>query len=173
MPQRDAVGRFIFTQIKKSQTLQEAAMSDLWAERAFTADEAATISGVRRGTLGMWLIREPDILFSGKVGGRRVFSPKDITILATARELERGGMVLLTAIACAFEHLDEPPSDDAILLVHNGQVAHNAGRLIADRDVPRITVDKSIQLIPIGIIAARVRGECAAIYGGASVAVQT
>ncbi|WP_198023367.1 DNA-binding transcriptional MerR regulator [Ensifer sp. WSM1721] len=136
-------------------------MADPWRERAYSVGEAATLAGTRRSTLDMWCIRQPAELFSEKRGHRRWFSPRDIAVLRLAHELERGGMPLLTAIACAFEHLQEPPAADAIFVIEAGRISPKAGRFISDRDVPRLQVDKSLILIPIGQLVAGINAACA------------
>jgi hypothetical protein len=135
-------------------------MADPWRERAFTLGEAADLAGLRRSQLDQWTIRQPADLFSQKRGARRWFSPRDISILAMARQLERGGKVLLTAIAMAFEHLQEPPAPDAIFVVEAERMSARAGRYISDKDVPRLSVDQSIILMPAGQIVARIRAAC-------------
>lgn len=140
-------------------------------ERCFSVEEAARLAGLRRGNLDVIIHRLKDgaeCLFAGKRGGRRWFSIKDITVLAVARELERSGMVLLTAVATAFEHLQQPPDPDAILVVPAGTVSARSGRIIADRDVARLLVEKSQTLIPIGAIAGQVTEACAEMYKNAA-----
>lgn len=136
-------------------------MPDSWRERVFTVGEAATLAGINRGTLDVWTARLPAELFSEKRKSRRWFSPQDIAVLAMAHQLERAGMVLLTAIACAFEHLQAPPAVDAVFVIEAGRVSAKAGRFIADRDVPRLVVDKSIILIPCGQMVAGIQAACA------------
>lgn len=138
-----------------------------YAERCFSVEEAASLAGIRRGNLDVMIHRLKDgaeCLFAGKRDGRRWFSIKDITVLAVARELERSGMVLLTAVATAYEHLQAPPDPDAILVVPAGTVSHTTGRIIADRDVARLLVEKSQVLIPIGKIACRITDACTDLY---------
>ncbi|MDX8517960.1 MerR family transcriptional regulator [Mesorhizobium dulcispinae] len=141
-------------------------MPETWRMRCFSTEEAAQISGMRRGTLDLWIFRGPETLFSAKRGSRRYFSPQDIATLAVSRELERGGVVILTAVACAFEHLQEPPAENAILIVRNGAISARTGEIISPADIPR-AVHHSIQLIPIGKIVAEIRAACAKLYGGA------
>jgi len=136
-------------------------MSETWRERAFTAAEAADLAGIRRNVLDMWTIRQPAELFSEKRGYRRWFSPQDISILAMAHQLERAGITLLTAIACAYEHMQEPPAPDAVFVIEAGRTSCKAGRFIADRDVARLHVDKSLILIPVGQIVAGITAACA------------
>ncbi|MER9150808.1 hypothetical protein NKI30_19500 [Mesorhizobium opportunistum] len=142
-----------------------------YAQRCFTVEEAAKLAGIRRGNLDVMIHRLSDgaeCLFAGKQGGRRWFSIRDITVLAVARELERSGMVLLTAVATAYEHLQGPPDPDAILVVPAGTVSARSGRIIADRDVARLLVEKSQILIPIGAIAGRVFEACSEMYQNAA-----
>lgn len=147
-------------------------MSETFRLRAFSSEEAAQVSGMHRGTLDVWIHREPADLFSQKRGNRRYFSPQDVAIIAVALELSRGGMPVLTSIACAFEHLQSEPADDAVLIVKSGAISPRTGRIISEKDVPQLQLGHSIQLIPIGAINARVRAACADIYaGGAVVAV--
>ena len=138
-------------------------MADPWRERAFSIGEAADLAGLRRSQLDMWFQRQPADLFSQKRGYRRWLSPQDISILALAHQLERGGQTLLTAIACAFEHLQEPPAPDAIFVVEAGRTSCTAGRFISDRDVPRLAVDKTQILIPCGKIVAGIIAACEAL----------
>ncbi|MER8958689.1 hypothetical protein [Mesorhizobium sp. M0701] len=136
-------------------------------ERCFTVEEAARLAGIRRGNLDVMIHRLKDgaeCLFAGKRGGRRWFSMKDIAVLAVARELERSGMVLLTAVATAYEHLQALPDPDAILVVPAGTVSARSGRIIADRDVARLLIEKSQILIPIGQIAGRITDACSELY---------
>jgi hypothetical protein len=118
------------------------------------------MAGLRRSVLDVWVIRQPADLFSQKRGARRWFSPQDISILAMARQLERGGKTLLTAIAMAFERLQEPPAPDAIFVVEAERMSARAGRYISDKDVPRLSVDQSLILIPAGQIVARIQAAC-------------
>jgi len=136
-------------------------MADPWRERAYSVGEAATLAGIRRSALDMWCIRQPAELFSEKRGHRRWFSPQDIAILRLAHELERGGMPLLGAIGAAFEVLQEPPAADAIFVIPTGKLTARSARFISDRDVPRLVVDKSQILIPIGQLVAGINAACA------------
>ncbi|MBZ9999643.1 MULTISPECIES: hypothetical protein [unclassified Mesorhizobium] len=144
-----------------------------WQNRDFTVAEAAALAGLRRGTLDAWVhrIRDCEILFSERRGDRRWFSPQDICILRVGYELERAGRGWLTAIAQAFEHLQTPPAADDVLVVDVMSVSSASGRVISDRDVERLAVDKSKILLPIGSICAEISERCAAIYGGTDVAV--
>lgn len=143
-------------------------MASVWRDRAYTTDEAATLSGLKRGQIDVWVSRLPAELFSEKRGQRRWFSPQDICTLRLAHELERGGMVLLTAVACAYEHLTEPPAADAVLVVNAGAVSAKAGQFISDRDVERLRIDRSKILIPAGALCAAIISSAAALYDTAA-----
>ncbi|RVD62927.1 MerR family transcriptional regulator [Mesorhizobium sp. M7A.F.Ca.ET.027.03.2.1] len=149
--------------ICNNRNTREAAMPRIWRERAFSQDEAAELANLKSGTLRVWVSRGPETLFSAKLGGRRVFSAQDIAILAFARELERGGMTLLTAVACAFEWLQEPPAEDAVFVVKSGAISAKSGSIMGPANIPR-TVDHSFQLIPLGKIVARTLAGCDAKY---------
>lgn len=144
-----------------------------WTARDFSVAEAAALAGLRRGTLDAWVhrIREAEILFSERRGDRRWFSPQDICILRVGYELERAGRNWLTAIGQAFEHLQQQPPDNAVLVVDVMSVSSASGRIISARDVECLAVDKSKILVPIGTISADIIARCAEIYGGADVAV--
>lgn len=143
-------------------------MSQAWRERAFTVSEAATLAGLKRGQIDVWVNRLPAELFSEKRGQRRWFSPQDICTLRLAHELERGGMVLLTAVACAYEHLSDPPAHDAVLVVNAGAVSPRAGAFIPDHAVERLQVDRSKLVIPAGALCAAIISACAELYDTAA-----
>ncbi len=136
-------------------------LADPWRERAFSIGEAAAMAGLRRSQIDVWIMRQPADLFSEKRGHRRWLSPMDISVLAMAHQLERAGMSLLTAIGCAFEHLQNPPAPDAVFVIPAGSTSCTAGRFISDRDVARLAVDKTVILIPAGEIAGRIIAACA------------
>lgn len=136
-------------------------LSDKWRDRAFSQDEAAALADIHPVTLRSWIHRTPAMFFSEKRKSRRWFSAQDITIVRVANELERGGMVMLTAVATAFEQLQEPPAPNSILQVKNGAITTSSARIITDADVAALEVDHSFQLIPIGLIAARAAEACA------------
>jgi len=144
-----------------------------WTARFFSRDEAAGVCGMPRGSLDSLIHRARDaaVLFCEKRGSRRWFSPKDITVLRVAYDLERGGMSWLMAIGQAFDNLERPPPPDALLV---GPVVIKRGcglpRMIADRDVPRQQFEVSTFICPIGKIAADVQSRCATL-GAADVAV--
>ncbi|CAN7500856.1 hypothetical protein [Mesorhizobium caraganae] len=131
--------------------------------REFALAEAADLAGLHRNTLDQWVFRakDVDVLFSERRGRNRWFSPRDISVLRVGYELERAGRGWLTAIAQAFEVLQHLPPDDAILVVDVMSVSAKAGRIICDRDVERLAVDKSKILVPIGAISAEILARCA------------
>ncbi|MFQ6181658.1 hypothetical protein ACLMJV_06835 [Sinorhizobium meliloti] len=142
-----------------------------WTSRDFTVAEAAQIAGLHRATLD-WQVhraRHVDFLFSEKRKHRRFFSPQDITALRLAHELERGGKDWLTAIAQAFEVLQQPPHADALLVVPVMSVSARSGRVITSLPDPIPTA--SFITLPIGKIAADIEAACEQLKETASVAV--
>lgn len=141
-------------------------MLDHWRLRAFTQDEASNLAGLRNGTLRVWLhrLKGVECLFSEKRGSRRWYSTQDVAVLAIARALERGGMSHLLSVGTAFELLQEPPAEDAILVIDIGEARLARTRIISDRDVSRLAVDRNTQLVPLGKIVADVRDRCDAKY---------
>lgn len=139
---------------------------DPWKERSFTQDEAADIAGFKPAALRKYVHRleGAEVLFSELRHGRRWYSPMDIAVLATGRDLVDGGMQTITAVAVAFEHLQSPPDLDIILTVPNGAYAVSQARVFPETEVAHLALDKSIQLIPLGKIAARVQAECSKQY---------
>lgn len=146
-----------------------------WDRRDFTVAECAAMSGIHRANIDLIVHRAKgcEMLFSEKRGHRRWFSPRDIAVLRLAYECERSGQRWLSALGRAFEHLQEPPAPDAVLVFRAMSTAISSGRLIPDRDVERLPVDEAIVLIPIGKIVADIIERCAAIHKEADlVAVQ-
>ena len=102
-----------------------------------------------------------EVLFSEKRKGRRWFSVQDVATLRIAFELERAGRTWLTAIAAAFDNLQEPPAADALLIVPAVRKrACGPPRIISDRDVPRMQFDISMIVIPIGRIVGEIIHAC-------------
>lgn len=132
-------------------------MSHPWRFRAYTTDEAATLAGIKRGTLDQWIARNPGIEFSAKPKSKRLFSPADIAALAVALELERHGWQVADALLAALLVLSDPPDPDAILMV--------AGRgtiTISAADLATVEIDQSKILIPLGRIAHEIVAATAA-----------
>jgi hypothetical protein len=124
-----------------------------WTSRAFTRAEAAKLCGIPLGTVAVLLhrARHVAVLFSEKRKGRRWFSLRDIAVLRIASELEKAGAVWLSAIAHACEVLDDPPVPDAILVAPTFPMrGRGSPRVISDRAVPRLTIDRTSALVPIG-----------------------
>lgn len=130
-----------------------------WTARGFTRDEAARLCGIPLGTVAVLLhrARHVAVLFSEKRKGRRWFSLRDIAILRVASELEKAGAVWLSAIAHACEVLDDPPAPDAILVAPTFPMrGRGSPRVISDRDVPRLTIDRTYALVPVGKIVTEI-----------------
>ncbi|WP_413709374.1 hypothetical protein [Rhizobium sp. Rhizsp82] len=127
-----------------------------WTDRAFTVAEAAAMSGLNRAHLDVIVsrARSCDVLFSERRNGRRWFSPKDITVLRLAHEIERAGQTWLTALARAFHHLDQPPPIDAVLMFSTKSVSYRSGRVISG--LHGQAPSGSMAVIPIGLMAAEI-----------------
>lgn len=125
-----------------------------WNAREYTRSEAARVAGFNESTLGVILHRTKPLqdLYSAKLKGGRFFSPKDITVLRVAQELERAGRNWPTAIAQAFQHLEHPPPTDALLVVPVASVSCTSGRLLTG--LPDPLPSSSFICINIGAIAA-------------------
>lgn len=134
-----------------------------WTHRALSRAEAADRLGITVNHLDVLIHRMKGIetLFSGKEGRNRVFSLKDICILKLAHTLERFGKPWLIAVSDAFEWLEHPPTDDAIIVSTMGRSVPQLRRIIPDRDVARLPVDETTLLIPIGKIVAAIYKEAA------------
>lgn len=146
-----------------------------WTSRDFTVAECAAMSGIHRANIDLIVHRAKgcDVLFSEKRGRNRWFSPQDIAVLRIAYECERAGQTWLAALARAFEHLQDQPAADAVMVFRANSVSAVSGRLIPDRDVERLPVDEAIVLIPVGKIVWGIVERCDAIEKEADiVAVQ-
>ncbi|ODT06978.1 MAG: hypothetical protein ABS58_09315 [Mesorhizobium sp. SCN 65-20] len=147
-----------------------------WTSRDFTVAECAALSGIHRANIDLIIHRAKgcEVLFSEKRGYRRWFSPRDIAVLRIAFEFERGGRSWLSALGTAFDHLQEPPPADALLVLTPAPVRASGGpRIISDRDVPRLPIERSTLLVPIGKIVAEIVDRCAHIKETPVVAVQS
>lgn len=133
-----------------------------WDRRDFSVAEAAALSGIHRANIDLIVHRakDCDVLFSEKRGRNRWFSPRDIAVLRIAYECERAGQTWLTALARAFEHLQDQSAADAVLVFRANSVSAFSGRLIPDRDIERLPVDEAIVLIPIGKIVSGIIERC-------------
>lgn len=126
-----------------------------WGERVFRRDDAARLCGFHIDTLDAMIHRaqDYDALFSERDGGARVFSPRDIAVLAVGREIKRGGRSWLDALAIAFDHLETPPDVNDVLVMTPAPVRDSGGPKRMHRaEVP--PVDRSTLIVPIGAIAA-------------------
>lgn len=138
-------------------------MFDRWRERAYTANESASLAGLQRATLDMWVNRFPALVPGEKRGWRRWYSPHDVTILRLAVELERAGWSIPDALTLARRHLHAPPAADAILVVDA-----TGSWLVTQWDVARLQVDKSKFLIPLGRMAGEIVAATAETYSAAA-----
>lgn len=131
-----------------------------WNSRTYTVAEAAALAGLHRSALDNVISRASIFadMFSEKRGHRRWFSPRDITTLRLAYELERGGRHWSTAIAQAIEQLAAQPEAGAILMVPINSVSHRSGKVITEADIP--ATEQSMSLYPIGRIAGAVVNAC-------------
>lgn len=131
-----------------------------WTDRVFTRAEAARMAGLHPVNLDVVLHRTKPVatLYSERRGSRRWFSPRDITTLRIAFELERAGRNWLTAIAQAHQHLAAPPPSDAILVVPVLSVACTSGRVLTG--LPALPWSASMIVLPIGKIASEVVEAC-------------
>ncbi|KHJ54540.1 hypothetical protein LA66_14005 [Aureimonas altamirensis] len=127
-----------------------------WTTRDLTVAEAAELCGFSRARLDVIIGRldGAQTLFSAKKGGRRWFSPRDVSVLAVAHELERFGSTWLAAVGAAYEALQDEPAEDAILVATLAKTMPTITRTINDRDVSRLNVDKTTLLIPHGRLVA-------------------
>lgn len=125
-----------------------------WNAREYTRSEAARVAGFNESTLGVILHRTKPLqdLYSAKRKGSRFFSPKDITVLRVALELERAGRNWPTAIAQSFQHLERQPQPDALLVVPVASVSCTSGVILTG--LPDPLPSASFICIPIGAIAA-------------------
>ena len=133
-----------------------------YVERCFTVEEAARISGIKRTTLDVMLHRlGASCPISAKRGSRRWFSRRDIVVLSLVIALENAGTSIAAAFAVASTAVAEPPDDDAILLL---DAETKDARVIGDADVPRLLLEQSKILIPIGAMSARIARICGELY---------
>ena len=127
---------------------------DGWTTRAFTAAEAAGLTGLRRTQVDLLIhrARHVSVLFCEKRRSRRWFSLRDIAVLRVAFELERAGRTWLTSIGAAFDNLEHPPDPDALLIAP--AVQKRACGLPYIATAPPAVFERSEIIIPIGKIVA-------------------
>jgi len=128
-----------------------------WHDRAYSAEEAASLAGIKRATLDVWLSRHRGVVFSERRHARRWFSPRDIMLLRLAVELERCGLRVGEALRAALLALDEKPKPDAMLLV-----AGKGTLTISASDIAALPIDTTQTLIPVGRLAAEIIAACTA-----------
>jgi hypothetical protein len=127
-----------------------------WIARQYSRDEAASLCGLKVATLDVVMHRTKGLetLYSEKRKGRRWFSPKDISVLRVALDLERAGRDWGTAIAQAFQHLEHPPPSGAHLVVPVASVSCVSGRVLTG--LPDPLPSSSFITVPIGRLAAEI-----------------
>lgn len=86
-----------------------------WTVRDISRDAAAAALNMNVNTLDLWLHRYKAP--SGKVGGARVFSLHDLTVLQTARQLLNPDIIAVRAMEIAVTNILDPPDDDAAIFV--------------------------------------------------------
>lgn len=129
-----------------------------WGHRVYRRDAAARCCGIHPKNLDTLIIRmrSADVLFSERRGGARVFSARDICVLRIAWELEQAGQTWLTALARAFENLEAPPDEHALLVTPATSVSAKSSWITTVAPQPS---DKSLIVIPIGRFVAEVLGK--------------
>lgn len=138
-------------------------MSHDWRQdRAFSQSEAAELAGIHPSTLRVWMSEGPAELVSERKQGRRWCSTRDILILRLAHELVRGGYVVLTAIAAAFELVDSIEPGDAII-ARNGGISTGSVRLVKGASLADLG-GTSFVFIPAATIAAATTQACRVAY---------
>lgn len=120
-----------------------------WADRVFRRDAAARCCGIHPKSLDVLIhrMRDCDTLFSERKGGARVFSARDICVLRIAWELEQAGQTWLTALARAFDNLQAPPQEHALLITPATSVSSKSSWLATVSPQPD---DKTLIVVPIG-----------------------
>lgn len=126
-----------------------------WGDRVFRRDAAARCCGIHPKNLDTLIIRmrHADVLFSERRGGARVFSARDICVLRIAWELEQAGQTWLTALARAFDNLQAPPPEHALLITPATSVSSKSSWLTTVAPQPS---DKTLITLPIGRFCAEV-----------------
>ncbi|MFG1399906.1 MerR family transcriptional regulator [Roseixanthobacter pseudopolyaromaticivorans] len=138
-------------------------MPDYWRQdRAFSQREAADLAGLHYSTLRDWLADGPTDLVSARAHGRRWFSARDILVLRLAHELVRGGYTVLTAIAAAFEHVDQVQPGD-VIIARVGGVSTATVRIVRGANLADMG-GSSFLFIPAGLIADATLAACRRAY---------
>jgi DNA-binding transcriptional MerR regulator len=127
--------------------------------RDISREDAARAAGVPINTLDQWIYR---YAVGGKRGGARLFSARDVAVIACARKLERAGMPVREALRVLAEALHDPPAADDILVIEDG--AHRVVR--GDFNIADSAAD-SVTCLWVGHVADHVLAK----LGGALVAI--
>ncbi|TCK27989.1 MerR-like DNA binding protein [Ancylobacter aquaticus] len=131
-------------------------------DRAFAQAEAADLAGIHLSTLRVWMCEGAADLASERKRGRRWFSAHDILILRLAHELVRGGYVILTALAAAFELVDQIQASD-VIIARNGGIATSQVRLVKGASLADLG-GSSFIFIPASTIADATYAACRRAY---------
>ena len=126
-----------------------------WGDRVFRRDAAARCCGIHPKSLDVLVhrMRDCDTLFSERRGGARVFSARDLCVLRVAWELQQAGQTWLCALARAFEALQAPPPEHAILVTPATSVSSKSSWITTVAPQPG---DKTLIMTPIGRFCAEV-----------------
>ncbi|MEQ1950549.1 MerR family transcriptional regulator [Mesorhizobium yinganensis] len=130
-----------------------------YALRDLSREDAARAAGVPINTLDVWVHRYH---VGGKRGSARLFSPRDVAIIANARKLERAGLAVPEALRVLEQALHDPPEADTILVIEDGQprrvrgdfnlaasnaesvtclwIGHIADHVISKLEAPRVAI---------------------------------
>lgn len=130
-------------------------MPECWSRRVYSRAQAAELAAIHPGTLDTRIhrMRDCDVLFSERVNSRRVFSARDIAVLAVAYEIERAGRSWLDALGIAHDHLRDPPDANAVLVMTPTPVRDSGGPKVMHRaEVP--PAERPTLIVPIGAIVA-------------------
>lgn len=129
-------------------------MPECWSRRVYSRAQAAELAAIHPGTLDTRIhrMRDCDVLFSERVNSRRVFSARDIAVLAVAYEVERAGRTWLDALSIAFDHLQSPPDPDALLILTPTPVRDSGGPRVVNA-MPA-TIEHPTLVVPIGALVA-------------------
>lgn len=131
-------------------------------DRGFAQAEAANLANLHYSTLRDWLANGPADLVSDRVRGRRWFSARDVVILRLAHELVRGGYVVLTAIAAAFELVDTIEPGD-VIIARNGGISTASVRVVKGASLADLG-STSFIFIPASAIVDATYAACRIAY---------
>lgn len=111
-------GRLVFCPCNLAHSRKAAPMPN-WTVRDISRDAAAAALNLNVNTLDLWLHRYKSP--SGKVGGARVFSLHDLTVLQTARQLIGPDIIAVRSMEIAVTNILDPPDDDDAIFVTASQ----------------------------------------------------